>query len=285
MIERLVIIGVGLLGGSIGLTAKKKKIAERVIGIGRNPERLELARQKGAIDEFTTDIASGLRESDLIILCLPVERIIEYLPQLAEHSPANAIVTDVGSTKKTIVEEAEKWFVNGRATFIGSHPLAGSEKSGVEFATATLFNGATCFVTVNETTPLDKLQQVVKFWRLLGARPFILRPDRHDYLVGMSSQAVHFVASGLAKAFGSQGEDANLLRLIIGTGFKDTTRIAKGDVELWLEICRQNPRYIAESLGKITRELNEIKEAIENKDFEKVRTFLAEAREIRLMLD
>ncbi|MCD6385531.1 prephenate dehydrogenase [Candidatus Sumerlaeota bacterium] len=285
MIKRLVIIGVGLLGGSIGLTAKKKNVAEKVIGVGRNPKRLELARQKGAIDEFTTELATGLRDGEFIILCLPVERIIEFLPQVAEHSPASAIVTDVGSTKKTIVEEAEKLFGDGRATFIGSHPLAGSEKSGVEFSTSTLFKDATCFVTVNEMTPLDKLQQVVKFWRSLGARPFILRPDRHDYLVSMSSQGIHFAASALAKAFGSLGEDANLLRLIIGTGFKDTTRIAKGDEELWLEICRQNVQYIAEALDKFTNELSEIKEAIKNRDFDRVKTFLADARNLRQMLD
>ncbi len=284
MFKRLVIIGVGLIGGSVGLAAKRTKIADTVVGVGRNPEHLNLAVDCGAIDSFTTDVAEGVKDADLIILCLPVEGIVDFLPKVAAHAAADALVTDVGSTKKIIVEKAESCFGEGKATFIGSHPLTGSEKTGVTFAKADLFKGATCFVTVTDSTPREKLQPLVMFWRKLGARPFILRPERHDYLVGTSSHAVHLTAASLVRAVGSMGEDPNLLRLIVGSGFKDTTRLALGNVELWVEICRHNAAYIADALDKIQGELGAVKDALAKGDFDFVKSFLERARSTRLDL-
>lgn len=285
MFETITIIGVGLIGGSIGLAVKKNGLVKQVIGVGRNNERLKLARQKGAIDNFTTDIASGVKDSQLVILGLPVEKIIEVLAEVAENAPEVAIVTDVGSTKLTICAEAEKYFNGERAAFIGSHPLAGSEKTGVEFASAELFRGATCFVTVTEKTNLAKLRLLVKFWQELGARPFILRPERHDSLVAASSHAVHLAAAGIANALANLGDDLNLIRLIVGTGFKDTTRIAKGDVQLWLEICRQNTLPISSALEAIIKELTNLKVALDKRDFGQVEKLLATARNFRQQLD
>ncbi len=285
MFETITIIGVGLIGGSIGLAVKKNGLVKQVIGVGRNSERLKLAQQKGAIDNFTTDIAAGVKDSQLVILGLPVEKIIEVLPEVAESAPEAAIVTDVGSTKLTICAEAERYFNGECATFIGSHPLAGSEKTGVEFASAELFRGATCFVTVTEKTNLAKLQLLVKFWQELRAKPFILRPERHDSLVAASSQAVHLAAAGIANALANLGDDLNLIRLIVGTGFKDTTRIAKGDVQLWLEICRQNTLPISSTLEGIIKELTSLKVALDKRDFEQVERILATARNFRQQLD
>ena len=133
-----------MIGGSIGLAAKKKKIARTVVGIGRNPERLDRAVRRGAIDLYFIDPAEGLSDADLIILCLPVEQIIALLPRVAEYAPAGSLVTDVGSTKKVIMERAAGCFGKDTAMFIGSHPLAGSEKTGIEHAKAGLFKDATC---------------------------------------------------------------------------------------------------------------------------------------------
>ncbi len=278
MIERLSIIGVGLIGGSVGLAAREHDVARTIVGIGRTPEHLERALEKQAIDEYTTELAEGVKKSELVIMCLPVDAIVEFLPQVAQHADPGALVTDVGSTKAKIMAVGERCCGKGAPVFIGSHPLAGSEKTGVEHASASLLKGATCFITVSDATPVKSLRTLVDFWHNLGMRPFIVRAERHDSLVGASSHAVHFAAAAVAKAFSAIGEDPNLLRLIIGDGFKDTTRIAQSDVDLWVEISRQNASAIAESLEYISREIAGVKEAIADEDFEYVRNFLTAAR-------
>ena len=285
LFERVSIIGVGLLGGSIGLAAKKYNVAGSIAGIGRNEERLKRALDKGAVDEITTDLAAGVRDSELILLCLPVEKIIEFLPDVIAHCSEGTLINDVGSAKKKIVETGENLCKDKNIWFIGSHPLAGSHKTGVEHATPTLFKGATCFITVTEKTPEAQLHRIVGFWKKLHARPFILKPERHDYLIATTSHAVHLIAATLAKTVGSLEEDQNLLRLIVGSGFKDSTRIAAGDVDLWVEICRQNSKAILDALERFDIEMQELRHIISQGDFEQLRDFLSRACTLRRQLD
>ena len=285
MFDRIAIIGMGLLGGSIGLAAKDKGLAGSVVGIGRNAQRLAKGVEIGAIDEYTTDFAKGLEGCDLVILCIPVERIVDFLPEVAGHVSPSAIVTDVGSTKGLIVKEAESLFTEGRGMFVGSHPLAGSDKTGVVHSMPSLFEGATCVVTITDLTPADAVRKILLFWQAIGGKPYILTPARHDALVAASSHAPHIAAASIVNALNRMGEEENLLRLVVGTGFKDTTRIASSAPNLWVEICRHNKGAIVESLARISEEIKRILDCLDKEDFDSVSRFLEEARELRRELE
>jgi prephenate dehydrogenase len=242
--QSLAIYGVGLLGGSIALAAKERKLVETVIGIGRSEESIAQAHELGTIDSYTTDLESGVADADLVILCTPVRRIIEVLPIVMRHVKKGALVTDVGSTKSSIVEVAEQCRDQWRGTFVGSHPMAGSERSGVFHARSDLFEGATCFVTPTRHTDHAAFSALARWWRALGCRLAIARPQRHDALVALVSHLPHLVAVALVRAVESFNEDQNLVRGIIGNGFRDTTRIACGSAQMWQNICAENSEEI-----------------------------------------
>lgn len=242
--RKLAVYGVGLLGGSLALAAKQRRLVESVVGIGRSEESLMQAKDVGAIDSYTTNLAEGVADADLVVMCTPVRRIIETIPVVMANGKAGAIVTDVGSTKSSIVEAAIKCRPHWKGVFIGSHPMAGSERSGVAHARPDLFEGATCFLTPTAETPYRELSKLGRWWRAVGCRLAIARPERHDALVALVSHLPHLVAVALVRAVESFNEDQNLVKGIIGNGFRDTTRIACGSAQMWQDICAENSREI-----------------------------------------
>jgi prephenate dehydrogenase len=245
---RLSILGVGLLGGSLGLAAKKQLKGCRVIGYAHRPQTLRAALDTGAIDEGYDTPTAAVRGADLVVLCAPVGLLAPILSQIAPELGPEVVVTDVGSTKATVVRSAERQ--RPAVRFVGSHPMAGSEKRGVEFAQADLYANALCITTPTDQTDPDALRQVEAFWRSLGMRLRRLSPEDHDRLICDVSHLPHAVAAALVSL---QEEDALSLA---GKGFMDATRIAGGDGGLWRDILLDNRENLARSLGRLRGQLD-----------------------------
>ena len=236
--KRLSVLGVGLLGGSIGLAVKSLISSCRVVGYGHRTSTLRAALERGALDDAYDHAAEAVRGADLVILCTPVGLLGPLLEEIAPALEPGAIVTDVGSTKRSIVARAARVLPAGRganaARFVGSHPMAGSEKRGVQYASADLFKDAVCITTPDGETDGAALENVESFWRLLGMRVRRLSPDDHDRLIADVSHLPHALAAALVSMQADEGID------LCGRGFLDSTRIAAGDGVLWRDILLDN---------------------------------------------
>ncbi|HEV2294017.1 MAG TPA: prephenate dehydrogenase [Tepidisphaeraceae bacterium] len=241
--KRLSIIGVGLLGGSIGLASKSAAMPCPIVGYGHRRTTLDKALASGAIDEAAESAADAVEGADLVILCTPVGLFWQILSEIAPALAKGALVTDVGSTKRSVVHDAAQ-LLPQHARFVGSHPMAGSEKRGIDFARADLFTGARCILTPDTSTDPDALAAVESFWRALGMRTTTLSPDDHDRLVCDISHLPHAVAAALVTM-----QDDTALPLA-GKGFLDATRIAGGDAGLWRDIFLDNRDNLAASVGR-----------------------------------
>lgn len=239
------IVGVGLIGGSLAAALKTAGV-RKVLGVGRNPTRLRGALDLGLIDSFTDSLAEGAR-ADLIVFCTPVNRIVSGIREIAPHCSPGTLVTDAGSVKANICRALTKGLPSG-VNFIGSHPIAGSEKQGYEAARSDLFHGKTCVVTPTEQSIPTALERTKLFWESVGCRVVELSPERHDEILARTSHLPHLLASALAAALPSEE------RQFTGSGFRDTTRIAAGDAELWQAILSEN----APALLSAARDFEEI---------------------------
>jgi prephenate dehydrogenase len=252
MIQRMTIIGVGLLGGSIGLAVKQRLNGCHIIGCAHREGSLRQAKELGAIDEWTLDPLAAVRGSDLVILCTPVSLIPHWLDRIAPELGAGAVVTDVGSTKAAIVAAGDR-LIRPPARFVGSHPMAGSAQKGVSVARADLFEGATCIVTPSAATHPTAIQTVADFWRGLGMRIVQHDPAEHDRLVALVSHLPHAAAAALVAVQNDASIDLH------GRGFLDSTRIAAGDAELWRDIFLDNRENVVAAVDQLITELTHLK--------------------------
>jgi len=280
--ETVAIWGMGLLGGSLGMAMRKNGMAKKIIGVGRNIERLEMARDLNTCDEVTCDLAQGFGQADLAVLCLPVAIMAKALPDIAPLFNKDAIVTDVGSTKRRIVQAADAAFANG-PRFVGSHPMSGAELSGVTHAKADLYEDNPCFVTPTNNSDAEAVEILSEMWAEVGSRVIVAGPERHDSIVAAISHAPHLVSAALSILAENTGEPDDFLASVAGNGFWDTTRLAKGDLVMWKEICEDNSDHIAERLGKLIQILTNAQQLIENRG--DIETWLAQARDARIRLD
>lgn len=270
-IETVTIVGVGLIGGSVGMALRGRGLARRVIGLGRNTGRLEEAARLGAIDTGTTEPAEALAQTDVAVICTPVTRIASDVRMAAELGPASILVTDAGSTKRRIVEEVER-IARARAAFVAAHPIAGSERSGVAHARADLFEGRACVVVSTERTPRDRLERARAFWTSLGCVRIEMGPAEHDAALAYTSHLPHAVAAALAAAVPTP-----LLNLAAGA-FRDGTRVAAADAELWTGIFLANRMPLIEALGAFQDEVATLKMALINGDEAAIRAWWEKAR-------
>lgn len=275
--NRLSIIGVGLLGGSIGLAVKSAAMACTVVGYGHRTETLAKAKQIGAIDEAASSAAEAVKGADLVILCTPVGIFRQNLQEIGPALSPGAFVTDVGSTKRSVVAQARQ-ILPKTAHFVGSHPMAGSEKRGVDFARADLFQGATCITTPTADTNTSALQAVEAFWRTIGMRVAQLSPEDHDRLVCDVSHLPHALAATLLAM-----QDDEALPLA-GKGFLDSTRIAGGDGGLWRDIFLDNRDNLAASATRLRERLDELLRLLDKGDADAVRDWLVAAAKRREQL-
>jgi prephenate dehydrogenase len=279
--KQATIAGVGLLGASLGLALRERNLADRVVGLGRNKARLERARLQGALDDWSVDLDEACAEADLVVLCGPVSVILEQLPGVLARVPQGALVTDVGSTKNSIVECAARYSRDGVA-FVGSHPMAGSEKSGAEFARADLYKNATVILTPDQRTGDEALERVRRLWKALETRVLEMLPGKHDRVLALVSHLPHLVAASLvAQAELGAGVPPQLLRKIAGPGFRDTTRIAMGSAEMWLDIFLDNDRAMIESIDRLVQILTDLRSVIERADRRELSDFLEHTAEFR----
>ncbi len=253
------IIGVGLIGASIGLALRKRNLANCVVGIGRRQSSLRVARRMGAVDTTTINLARGVEESDLVIVASPVGLVVEHVRQAAEASPEGTLITDTGSTKQHIVESLDGKLPRG-CRFLGGHPLAGGEKSGPMFGNADLFEGRVAILTPTKNTRAEDYDVLEDFWCRLGAVVIRMSPEEHDRALAMTSHLPHLVAAALVAIL-----PESCFRLV-GTGLLDTTRIAAGSPELWRDIFLQNRQFIAQSLNVLVTKLGEFAEALKRGD-------------------
>ena len=260
--DTIAIVGVGLIGGSIGLAARERKLARSIVGIGRRLEPLQTALARGAITHATTDLARGVSDARLVVVCTPVATIVPTIRTALECVPPGALVTDAGSTKASIVaacEEAAR-ATGSRGRFVGSHPMAGSHKTGVDASTADLFVDRKVIVTPTDRTPLDATTEVKQFWQSLGAQLVELTPDAHDEAVAAISHLPHLVAATLA------GSTPRELVPLAAGGWRDSTRIAGGDPELWRQILTDNRGHVLRALDRLMTHLSEIKRSLADGD-------------------
>lgn len=259
--REIAIIGMGLIGGSLGLAIKKQGLAEKVVGIGRREESLKKALHAGAVDKVTLNLKDGVKEADFVIVATPVKTIPRIVKEVTITLPEGAIITDVGSTKAWVVSEIGKALPGG-VFFIGGHPLAGSEKNGIEAAREGLFTGTVCVLTPDEKTSPEALGAVSSFWKSIGAETIVMSPDRHDFLIAATSHLPHLAAAAMVSLIETLKEKKEEFLPLIARGFKDTTRIALSSPEMWKDICLTNEENIINMIEKLQNLLGEIKEHI-----------------------
>ncbi|MGW8256723.1 MAG: prephenate dehydrogenase [Thermoguttaceae bacterium] len=273
-LRNVAIVGVGLIGGSIGLGLRQRKLATQVIGVGRRQESLRVARRIGAVDHTTVDIEKGVSEAELVIVCTPVGRIVTDVQKAALHCPEGTLLTDAGSTKQAIVSAVDEGLPRG-CRFLGSHPLAGSEKTGAAFAKPDLFDGRITILTPTKNTVAEDFDFLEQFWSALGSVVVQLSPEEHDRAIALTSHLPHIVAAALAA---SVPED--YFRLA-GPGMNDTTRVAAGEPKLWQQIFALNRENVLAALDKFSANLNALKSAVQEADNEELIELLTLAKKNR----
>ena len=277
MLRKLSILGPGLLGGSIGLAARHRKIAKRVVIGARRPDAADQAYQLGAADEATNDLAKAVADAELVVLATPLGAMQPLVDQIRPSLPDGCVVTDVGSVKYPVVA-ALTHALQGKARFVGSHPMAGSDQSGIEAARRDLFENATCIVTPRDDTNQAALHVVYDFWKALGCSVKTLTPMEHDEIAARISHLPHVVAAAVVNVVCA--DDAQALNFA-GPGFKDFTRIAGGPFEMWTEICLENRAEIGRALDHLIEELGAIRASLENADAVDLRARLKRAKHFR----
>jgi len=278
VIRELAVVGVGLLGGSVAKAARAGALARRIVGIGRDAARLQPAVDDGTLDAATTDLDAGVRQADFVLLSAPVLAIEGLLERVWRAAADGVVITDVGSTKGNVVRAAERLAARRPLAFVGSHPLAGSEQSGYRVARVDLFRGATVVVTPTDRTELRAVKAATEFWEALGARVSTLDPETHDRSVAAISHLPHLIACALVD--GAARVDPAALELA-ARGFKDTTRIAAGDPDMWTEIFLANRTALSASVDAFGQALADLQRAIAAGDAATLRAVLARIKALR----
>lgn len=271
--KRLCIIGVGLIGGSLGMAARERGLAERVVGVGRSAERLQIALQRGAVDEVTTSLQEGVSGADMVVVCTPVGLILPTIRLFQQWLSEGCVVTDVGSVKGAIVQQATELLGE---RFVGGHPMAGSEQTGVHHARADLFVGSTWALTPTDRTDEDAVRKVTALAEGVGAQVILADPEEHDRAVALTSHLPHAVALALMHV----AQNTPYPQLI-GGSFRDGTRVAASSPELWRDIFLHNREQVLWAIDEFAGKLEEIRSAIADEDAEAVQRLFTDARLLR----
>jgi len=278
--KTVALLGVGLMGGSVGLALRSRGVELRIQAYARREETREEALRRGMADAVFADPAEAVRNADLVIACVPVCAIPDLLRKALPGLKEGAVVTDVGSTKSWLAGACAEVLRDTPAVFVGSHPMCGSEKTGLEVADADLYRGATCIVC-SDPESRSEVWRVTRFWATLGARVVEMSAEAHDQLAARTSHVPHLAASALVL---SCGEDVEALKPLVGPGFRDTTRVAAGSPDLWRDIVCSNALAVAEGVKRLGAELDRLGDALAAEDFEAVRSWLADAADRRAAL-
>jgi len=256
------ILGVGLIGGSVARALKKGELCSHIVGYGRSRANLDAAIRLGVVDSIEKSAKAACKGADLVVLATPVETFKPLVTEIASALEPGAIVIDAGSIKGELVREIESMMPSG-VRFIGCHPIAGSERSGVHASTDTLFEGALCIITPTGKTDSRALDMVSLLWESFGCMVESMDPDEHDRVYSAVSHFPHLVAYAIVNA--ASEEVVGSLKYA-GSGFKDTTRIAMSPAELWKNICIMNRSNVSGMVGRLIDELKQMKKMLDSAD-------------------
>ena len=280
--KRVAILGVGLIGGSLGMSLCSRGLAGEVVGAGSRVENLRLAVELGAVNRYAGTLAEGVAGADLVIIATPVSATITVLREILPHLAPGAVVTDVGSTKDEIVQTAENMLPNGIG-FVGGHPMAGSEQNGVRGADPYLFENAFYLITPTAKTLPGALEKVRKLAIGVGAKVVEIAPERHDLAVAAVSHLPHILAASLVNTVARMPENESILPIAAG-GFRDTTRIAASSSLMWRDIFMTNSNQVLKIIRNFRAELALFERAIEQGDTDSIQSNLEDARTARASL-
>ena len=280
LINRLAIIGVGLIGGSLARVLREKGEVGEIVGIGRGAANLQRAVELGVIDRYDHDLATGVAGADLVFIATPVCTIASITEAIAPFLVPGAIVTDGGSVKEEIVAACEPHMPAGRH-FVGGHPIAGTEKSGVDASFSTLYKGKRCILTPTPATDARALEKVSAMWQLAGSEVVLMDPVKHDKVVAAISHLPHMVAYSLVNSVGDyEGCDENILKYSAG-GFRDFTRIASSDPVMWRDIALQNRSAVLEMMDFFAAHYGELRRLVAAADGPGLENFFDRSRQHR----
>ena len=278
LFHRVTILGPGLLGASLCMAVKEREIAEKVRVWARKESVLAKCKQEKWCDEIEPNLTQAVKESDLVVICTPVNNIEGMLAEVIGETTANSIITDVGSVKETICRIGHREAQTRQSTFIGSHPMAGSEKSGLEYAHSDLFDQRTCMITPFKDDPVSDFLKLENFWTELGMKVQQKSPEEHDMIVASVSHLPHLIASTLSEYLSHRPE--SWLQMS-GQGLKDTSRIAEGDPYLWREIMKSNRDFLTQALDSWSDSVTIFKKMLDEENWDGIEDFLARAKECR----
>ena len=263
MFQQITILGPGLLGASLAMAVKERGLARRVVTWSRRPATRAKCLDQPWCDAVLETPEAATEGSEIVIICTPVQTIAPLIEQIRDSLADHALVTDVGSTKSLICRDARSALAQSTATFIGSHPMAGSENAGMEHAKADLFNNAACILTPLDDASTENIATLNRFWEALGMTLTTVSPEKHDEIVAHVSHLPHLLASTLCSYLSSK-DDA--WRNLSGAGLRDSTRVASGAPSLWKQILEQNRDEVLRSIDGFEQELQKLKSALHNQD-------------------
>ncbi len=278
--NKITLVGVGLLGGSLGLALRRRKLAKLIAGYVRREASIKDCERACATDFTTTDLLAAVSDADLVVLCTPLAQMKPLVRQMLPALKRGAIVTDVGSVKGSVVKDVEAMIAKAGAHFVGSHPMAGGEKQGVLASRADLFECAICVVTPSKRTNQTALRKVEQLWKDVGARILRTTPDAHDEFVSRSSHLPHLMAATLATAV-LDPKYPKEQALLCATGFRDTTRIASSSPEMWRDIAMTNRKHLGRALDGFIVELGKFRAALKRGDAKAIAKFYTTAKQRR----
>jgi len=282
ILNKLVIIGVGLIGGSFALALRKVGLVKHIVGVGRSQQNMQCAVERSVIDEIATDIASALHHADLVFLAMPVGQTARIMAQIAPYLQANTIITDAGSTKQDVIAAARHHLpMQNRHHFVPGHPIAGAEQSGVQTAQADLYDNKHVILTPLPETSIDAVERISQLWQACGAQVSLMPADEHDQVLAATSHLPHILAFTLMNHLNhSTNHPENLLRFA-GSGFRDFTRIASSSPEMWRDICLTNREALLGQIDAYQNELKLLQEMLKKNEGKALEQAFSRARGVR----
>jgi prephenate dehydrogenase len=279
-IDKLAVVGVGLIGGSLALALKEAGAVGHVVGVGRGLPNLETALRLGVVDSITQDLAEGVADADVIFLATPVQALGTVAEQSMPYLKTGAIITDGGSVKQAVIDAIEP-HLRGDVNFVPGHPIAGTENSGAEAAFPTLYRDRRCILTPTRRTDKDALEYIRSMWQLVGSQVVMMEVDKHDRVLAAISHLPHMVAYALVNAVGAYDRyDENILEYSAG-GFRDFTRIASSDPTMWRDIALTNREALVEMMGQFETFFAELKEDVATGSDDRLFEFFRRSKQSR----
>lgn len=280
-LNKLVIIGVGLIGGSFALALRNAGIARHIVGVGRSRENMQRALEQGVIHEIAENMAQALHEADFVLLAMPVGQTERIMTQMAPYLNSHTIISDAGSTKQDVVNAARNHLGKNLKNFVPGHPIAGAEQSGVLAAQAGLYTGKHLILTPLTETSTDAIEKTKILWQACGAKVSQMPVEEHDEVLAATSHLPHILAFALMNhLYHSNNDPDNLLRFA-GSGFRDFTRIASSSPEMWRDICLANRKALLKQITAYQDELSALQTILQNDDGEALEKSFSQARNIR----